>query len=78
MHHPGPEAWVSMIMLLGLENSLVDTFGRQYVVKCVIWTLGPTFSLQSSRSQFSAASCSLVHNLDPGAYLLVATQWFGA
>ena len=25
MHHPGPGAWVSMIMLLDLENSLVDT-----------------------------------------------------
>ena len=25
VHHPGPGAWVSMIMLLDLENSLVDT-----------------------------------------------------
>ena len=24
VHHPGPGAWVSMIMLLDLENSLVD------------------------------------------------------
>ena len=25
MHHPGPEAWVSMIMLLDIQNSLVDS-----------------------------------------------------
>ena len=84
MHHPGPGAWVSMIMLLEIPNSLVDSlFGRQYavfsalsgpgglpsycnlvafvfprqfVVYCIIWTLEPTFLLQSS---------GLVHNLGP-------------
>ena len=70
MHHRGPGAWVSMIMLLDNLNPHVDHYFS--AICSLVHNLDPGAYLLFAIYHFSSAICSLVHNLDPGASFLVA------